>query len=112
MQLRRLSNFFTITGVVVGSIAIIGYAFDLVPRLPESVLKLVIYKLTFIGALGLVIFGAIIGRLARKPDMPAGQAAVGPEAAPLLSEPSPDGIGIGAEAPLNGKVHQPTSREN
>lgn len=56
MQLRRLSNFFTITGVV------------------------------------------------------AGHAPVGPEAAPLLSEPSPDGIGT--ESPLNGKVRQPTSREN
>lgn len=58
MQLRRLSTFFTSTGVV------------------------------------------------------AGHAPVGPEAAPLLSEPSPDGIGIGAEAPLNGQVRQPTSREN
>lgn len=112
MQLRRLSNFFTITGVVVGSIAIIGYAFDLVPQLPESVLKLVIYKLTLIGALGLVIFGAIIGRLARKPGVPAGHGAGGPGADPLLSEPLPGGIEVGAEIPSNGNVRQPSSKEN
>ncbi len=79
MQLRRIANFFTAAGVVVGTIAILGYAFDLVPALPASVLKLVIYKLTFIGALGLVVFGAIIGRLARKSHTPG-----------LLREPMPN----------------------
>lgn len=79
MQLRRMSNFFTATGVIVGTVAILGYAFDLVPALPPSVLKLVIYKLTFIGAFGLVVFGAILGRLARKPKPPE-----------LLSEPVPE----------------------
>ncbi len=112
MQLRRLSNFFTITGVVVGSIALIGYSFDLVPQLPESVLKLVIYKLTFIGALGLVIFGAIIGRLASKPGVPSGQTVTGSEAGPLLSEPSPGGIGIGADAASGAPVHPPSPKEN
>ena len=100
MQLRRLSNFFTITGVVVGSIAILGYAFDLVPALPESVLKLVIYKLTFIGAIGLVVFGAIMGRLARKQD--SGTRDDNPAGDPQLSEPLP-----GSGAP----VIRPAERE-
>lgn len=111
MQLRRLSNFFTVTGVVVGSIAIIGYAFDLVPELPESVLKLVIYKLTFIGALGLVIFGAIIGRLARKPDRPSGKTAVMPDPSALLSEPSPGGTGTRSGLASETPVHSPPSTE-
>ena len=110
MQLRRLSNFFTVTGVVVGSIAIIGYAFDLVPELPESVLKLVIYKLTFIGALGLVIFGAIIGRLAGKPGGPSGKTA-DQAANPLLSEASPGGSGTGSGLASETPVHSRPSTE-
>ncbi|MGH7718546.1 MAG: hypothetical protein ACREON_06855, partial [Gemmatimonadaceae bacterium] len=33
---------------------------------PPAVLKLVIYKLTFIGALGLVVFGAFLRRIATR----------------------------------------------
>ncbi|MGK2962018.1 MAG: hypothetical protein ACSLFK_07720 [Gemmatimonadaceae bacterium] len=112
MQLRRLSNFFTLTGVVVGSIAIIGYAFDLVPELPESVLKLVIYKLTFIGAIGLVIFGAIIGRLARKPGGIFGNTADEPDVSPLLSEPSVGDMVRRSEQESETRVHSPPSAED
>jgi hypothetical protein len=110
MQLRRLSNFFTVTGVVVGSIAVIGYAFDLVPELPESVLKLVIYKLTFIGALGLVIFGAIIGRLARKGQGPPGTGDAD-GASPALSEPLPGGTVAGSGLASESAVQSPPSTE-
>jgi hypothetical protein len=111
MQLRRLSNFFTVTGVVVGSIAIIGYAFDLVPELPESVLKLVIYKLTFIGALGLVIFGAIIGRLARKGQGPSARTGDAAGASPALSEPLPGGTVPGTGLASEAAVQSPPSTE-
>lgn len=70
MKLRRLSSLFTTGGVILGSVAILGFALDLMPSLSAPVLKLVIYKLTFIGALGLVFFGAIMGRLARSQEMP------------------------------------------
>jgi hypothetical protein len=70
MKLRRLSSWFTTGGVILGSVAILGFALDLMPSLPAPVLKLVIYKLTFIGALGLVFFGAIMGRLARSQEAP------------------------------------------
>ncbi len=112
MQLRRLSNFFTVTGVVVGSIAVIGYAFDLVPELPESVLKLVIYKLTFIGAIGLVIFGAIIGRLARKPGGLLGKTADEANVSPLLSEPLPGDMVTRNESGSETRVHSPPSTED
>lgn len=70
MKLRRLSSWFTTGGVILGSVAVLGFALDLIPSLPAPVLKLVIYKLTFIGALGLVFFGAIMGRLARSQEKP------------------------------------------
>ena len=70
MKLRRLSSALTTGGVILGSVAILGFALDLMPSLPAPVLKLVIYKLTFIGALGLVFFGAIMGRLARNQEKP------------------------------------------
>ena len=70
MRLRRLSTWFTTGGVIIGSAAILGFALDLIPALPAPVLKLVIYKLTFIGALGLVFFGAVLGRLARSHEAP------------------------------------------
>jgi hypothetical protein len=70
MKLRRLSSVFTTGGVILGSLAVLGFALDLIPSLPAPVLKLVIYKLTFIGALGLVFFGAIMGRLARNQEKP------------------------------------------
>ena len=89
MKLRKLSTLFTITGVIVGSVAAIGYGFDLVPSLPPAVLKLVIYKLTFIGALGLVVFGAVLGRVARTQEkLDAADGASGR----LLGEPGPDGV--------------------
>ena len=77
MKLRRLSSVFTTGGVIMGSAAVLGFALDLMPSLPAPVLKLVIYKLTFIGALGLVFFGAIMGRLARNQEK---QPRIAPDA--------------------------------
>lgn len=89
MQIRRISNFFTVAGVVIGGIAVLGYAFDLVPELSAAALKLVIYKLTFIGALGLVVFGALLGRLARQRDKTPPERVEPVEDSNLLAEPRP-----------------------
>ncbi len=53
-------------GLALGAVAVLGYAFDIVPELPPEVLKLVLYKLVGIGAFGLIVFGALLGRLSRR----------------------------------------------
>ena len=92
MHLRKLGDGFLIGGVLVGALAAVGYVADIVPDLPPAVLKLVIYKLTFIGGLGLVVFGAFLRRLASRDALddrgPSAQPSVraldaGPAAAAL-----------------------------
>jgi hypothetical protein len=96
MQLRKLGDGFLIGGVLVGALAAVGYVADIVPDLPPAVLKLVIYKLTFIGGLGLVVFGAFLRRIASRdaagdlgpPSRPAMHDVDAGPAAAALREPS------------------------
>lgn len=53
-----------VLGLVVGTGAIAGYQLDIIPTLPPAVLKLVLYKLIFVGGLGLLVAGAFIRRVA------------------------------------------------
>jgi hypothetical protein len=62
--MRRLGDILLGLGLVVGVGAVVGYELDIIPTLPPAVLKLVIYKLTFIGGLGLLVAGALVRRLA------------------------------------------------
>jgi hypothetical protein len=62
--LRRVGDVLLGLGLVVGIGAIIGYQFDIIPTLPPEVLKLVLYKLMFIGGLGLLVVGAFVRRVA------------------------------------------------
>ncbi len=61
---RRVGDILITLGAVVGIGSIIGYELDFIPTLPPAVLKIVIYKLIFVGGLGLLVAGAFIRRLA------------------------------------------------
>lgn len=62
--MRRIGDFLLGLGLVVGIGAIVGYELDVIPSLPPAVLKLVLYKLIFVGGVGLLVAGAFIRRLA------------------------------------------------
>ena len=64
MVFRRVGDALIALGAVVGVGAIVGYELDFIPALPPVVLKLVIYKLIFVGGIGLLVAGAFIRRLA------------------------------------------------
>jgi hypothetical protein len=56
-------------GVLVGVAAGVGLLLDFEPaRLPPALLNIAAYKLTFIGALGLIAAGALVGRYARREE--------------------------------------------
>lgn len=65
-MLRRIGDALLVLGLVVGVGAIIGYQFDIIPTLPPAVLKLVLYKLIFVGGLGLLVAGAFVRRVASR----------------------------------------------
>lgn len=62
--MRRVGDFLLGLGLVVGVGAIVGYELDIIPSLPPEVLKLVLYKLIFVGGVGLLVAGAFVRRLA------------------------------------------------
>jgi uncharacterized membrane protein YedE/YeeE len=64
--MRRFGDLLLGLGLVVGIGAIVGYELDIIPPLPPAVLKLVLYKLIFVGAVGLLVAGALIRRLASR----------------------------------------------
>ncbi len=63
MLFRRVGDTLLALGAVVGIGAIVGYELDFIPSLPPAVLKLVIYKLVFVGGIGLLVAGAFVRRL-------------------------------------------------
>lgn len=65
-MLRRIGDVLLGLGLVVGVGAILGYQLDIIPTLPPAALKLVVYKLTFVGALGLLVAGAFVRRVANR----------------------------------------------
>src|SRR5687767_991879 len=87
---RSLSRLLVATGAVVAIAAGIAMTVGWEPRLSPFMLKLVFYKLSFIGAAGLIAAGAVIGR-----RYGSSRAAEGSENGNLLNEPPP-------------AVHQPT----
>jgi uncharacterized membrane protein YedE/YeeE len=64
--MRRIGDFLLGLGLVVGIGAIVGYELDIIPALPPAVFKLVLYKLIFVGGVGLLVAGAFIRRLASR----------------------------------------------
>jgi uncharacterized membrane protein YedE/YeeE len=69
--MRRFGDLLLGLGLIVGIGAIVGYELDIIPPLPPAALKLVLYKLIFIGGLGLLVAGALIRRLASRNEASA-----------------------------------------
>ena len=100
--MRRFGDLLLGLGLIVGIGAIVGYQLDIIPSLPPAVLKLVLYKLIFVGGVGLLVAGALIRRLASRieaSDMDA--ASRGPSGYPngvpnaLPSPPADEVLGRG-----------------
>lgn len=63
-MLRRIGDALLVLGLLVGVGSIVGYQLDIIPTLPPAVLKLVLYKLIFVGGIGLLVAGAFMRRVA------------------------------------------------
>jgi vacuolar-type H+-ATPase subunit I/STV1 len=85
--LRRFGDALLVLGLVVGLGSIVGYQLDIIPTLPPALLKLVLYKLIFVGALGLLVAGAIIRRLTN-PEA-RHQSSLKENEPPALNSPPP-----------------------
>ena len=68
MRRVQVANAFLYAGLVVGVIAAVALALDVVPRLSPFMMKVVIFKLAFIGAAVLLVAGAILHRWARRDE--------------------------------------------
>ena len=86
-MLRKIGDGLLVLGLVIGLGSIVGYQLDIIPTLPPAVLKLVLYKLIFVGALGLLVAGAFIRRLTN-PEL-GGQASLKGKQPTALSSPPP-----------------------
>ena len=71
MRRLQVANAFLVTGLVVGLVTALALALDVVPRLSPFMVKVVIFKLAFIGAAVLLAAGATLRRWARR-DEPVG----------------------------------------
>jgi hypothetical protein len=81
---RTLSKLLTAVGAVVAVAAGVAMTLGWEPRLSPFMLKVVFYKLTFLGAAGLIAAGAIIGRrYGRSSELESAAAD------DLLNEPRP-----------------------
>jgi hypothetical protein len=85
MRTARAGQLLLGLGVLVGVAAGVGLLLGFEPaRLPPALLNIAAYKLTFIGALGLIAAGAIVGRYARREaSWKAGKLAPAPGKAAL-----------------------------
>lgn len=103
--MRRFGDVLLGLGLVVGIGAVVGYELDIIPTLPPAVLKLVIYKLAFIGGLGLLVAGALLRRLSsQRPSQSHGERmAATQEEPPALSE--------GQQLPLDRLPNQDVALE-
>lgn len=96
--MRRFGDLLLGLGLVVGIGAIVGYELDIVPTLPPAVLKLVLYKLIFVGGVGLLVAGGIIRHLANRIEAADADAPFG------RTSESPDGVVSALPQPPAGEV--------
>jgi len=80
----RLSRILLVLGAAVGIAGIGVWALDVQIEVPDWMIRVAMLKLAFIGSLGLLVAGALIGRHARR-----GRSLSAPEVA-ALGEAPPD----------------------
>ena len=68
MRRVHVANAFLYAGLVVGLVTALAFALDVVPRLSPFMMKVVIFKLAFIGAAVLLAAGAILRRWAGREE--------------------------------------------
>jgi hypothetical protein len=64
--LERLARVLMIAGASVAVLGVSAWALDAIPPMPAWMMRLAIYKLTLVGAAGLIIVGAFLRRAARE----------------------------------------------
>ena len=70
MRISRFGSLFLAAGAVVGAAAGIGLLFGFEPAsLPPALLNIAAYKLTFIGAFGLLAAGAVMIRYGKREEL-------------------------------------------
>lgn len=106
MRRSRLGDFLLGAGAVVGLAAVVGLVVGFEPaKLPAAVINLAVYKLTFVGAAGLLLGGALVHRYARRGEHPIAnearrEATTSPQAA----------LADGAANPPASTLHDEQSR--
>ncbi|MEO8579416.1 MAG: hypothetical protein ABI469_04145 [Gemmatimonadales bacterium] len=81
-MLRKFGDILIALGAIVGIGAIVGYELDIIPPLPPVVLKLLLYKLLFIGGIGMLAAGAFARRVASRLDLIDSQPGTAPRELP------------------------------
>jgi hypothetical protein len=67
MRTSRIGGVLLATGAAVGVVAVVGMVLGFEPaRLPAALLNIAAYKLTLIGAAGLITAGAIVRRRGKR----------------------------------------------
>lgn len=80
MRRTTVGSLLLALGLLVGLGAAVGLALGIAPPpLSPFLLKVVVYKLTFAAALGLIVAGAFVQRWARRTRAPAGRGGGGGE---------------------------------
>ena len=70
MRGARLGTILLGGGLVVGVAAVVGYLVGFDPtRLPPALVRIAVYKLTFVAALALIAAGAVVRRYTRRVDL-------------------------------------------
>ena len=92
MRTSRFADLLLLIGAAVGVAAIIGLVIGFEPaKLPDALVNIAVYKLTFVAAGGLLTAGAIVRRYVRRSeDRPSNARDEGP------AEPPERALGVGA----------------
>lgn len=99
MRAARFGSLFLAAGALVGAAAGIGLIFGFQPAsLPPALLNIAAYKLTFIGAFGLLAAGAVMIRYGRREEMRNAAESLSQKKRAELPEGEPAPFTIGDSA--------------
>lgn len=85
---ERVASTLLVIGAAVGALGIGAWAFDLLPPVPEWMLRLAVYKLTLASGAGLMVAGAVLRRQMRAAARRDARLHAGMESREALGAPS------------------------